>query len=68
MSPDEAGFWDGDVFKFHEPLQVGDKILHSVSFVDYEEADGITREDVLSALLNPAKLVWADESLDPDVG
>lgn len=65
MTPNEAGFWDGDVFKFHEPLQVGDKILHSVSFVDYEEADGITREDVLSALLNPVKLVWAD---DPDAG
>ena len=65
MNLDEVGTWDGEVFRFYKPVEAGDRIISSITFADYEEADGITREDVISALLNPVKLVWAD---DPDAG
>lgn len=60
MNPDELGTWDGDVFRFHEPIDTGDRIIEAITFTDYEEADGITREDVISALINPIKMVWID--------
>lgn len=67
--PEDAGHWEGQTFVFDEPLKImvddGDEItLRRIDTSSMELEDGISVEDVISALLNPVKVATLDE--DPE--
>lgn len=53
-----AGHWDGDEFVFHEPVEMyvdrdeQPKRMRRLNFAGMTLTDGITREDVVHAMLN----------------
>ncbi len=52
--PADYGSWEGDVFVFNEPVDIGGG--HQMQRLDTSQMvveEGITREDVIHALLNP---------------
>lgn len=58
VKPEDAGHWDGDRFIFDHPLimrdQYGrDQTMRVLDCSRMQLDEGITREDVLHALLNP---------------
>ncbi len=56
VNPEDAGRWEGDTFHFHEPLVTvrndGVSVMKSITIPPEALGDGITRDDVVHALLN----------------
>jgi hypothetical protein len=67
ISPNEAGHWDGDVFTFDPPIVRGDRVLRHVDCSLMELPDDITRDDVISALLNPVYITEIQEDDMPNI-
>lgn len=63
IKPEDVGQWDGDRFIFNEPVVVGtvdgaELTMRIVEFgPDSLRPEGVTREDVIHALLNPIEIV-----------
>lgn len=53
----DVGSWDGDVFRFHEPVLLGGRTLMVLDFSGLETGPGITREDIIHALTHPIAIV-----------
>ena len=56
INVEDAGHWEGDTLHFNEPLvSIGDGVMVAKGITIPPDAleDGITRDDVISALLNP---------------
>lgn len=71
MSIDDLGRWDGDVFEFHQPITyeiVGGPgiTVRCIDFSTFELPDGITRDEVLLAMLDPraAAHLYAERTTD----
>jgi len=68
--PDDHGYWVGNTFVLDPPTQIEDEHTHEVRTVrelDFSGmvlSDGITREDVVTAILNPVRAFVSEE--DPD--
>lgn len=61
---DDAGHWQGDVFVFTPPIRMngatGPVTMGRLDMSDAQLADGVSREDVISAFLNPIAAVDED--------
>lgn len=56
--PKDHGYWDGDVYHFTPPLEFAgkDDLPHTVRSIDLTQlalGEGISRDDVVHAMLNP---------------
>lgn len=52
--PKDWGHWEGDVFVFNEPVEFGPgQVVTRLDTSQMVVEDGVTRDDVIHALLNP---------------
>ncbi len=54
--PEDVGYWDGDDFVFFQPRMVGDRVMTRLKTGGMQMGPGITREDVIHALINPVAM------------
>jgi recombinational DNA repair protein RecR len=53
MSLEKLGRWEGDVFIFHKPIQLGDgTMMERLNFDTFVSEDDISREEVITAMAN----------------
>jgi hypothetical protein len=61
---EDAGHWHGDVFWFTPPIRMngatGPVTMGRLDMSDAQLADGVSRDDVISAFLNPVAAVDED--------
>lgn len=50
--PEDHGHWEGTEFVFDEPVQMGESTITRLQTSAMVLADGVTRDDVVHALLN----------------
>lgn len=72
VHPRDKGFWDGSAFIFDPPLErpginaQGEPVTHTIARLSFAEnmmlGDGITRNDILYALLNSIKIEETDHN------
>ena len=71
VDPEKAGHWDGDTFVFNETVEVpvdggGTVLMSRLDTSTMELAEGITRDDVILAILNPqpSHEIHVDQTLE----
>lgn len=70
-TPEDNGYWVGDTFVFDPPTQIQDeatgdvRTIREIDFTGMVLEDGITREDVVHAMLNPVRVTSAPPE-EPD--
>lgn len=54
LDPAQVGHWEGDDFVFDRPQIIGGKPMHRLVTTGMVLEPGITRDDVIHALINPS--------------
>lgn len=53
LRPEDVGHWQGEDFVFNEPMMIGGRPMARLVTKGMRLEPGITRDDVIHALINP---------------